>query len=364
MGSPPRAARHQMDSVRHVLCPTTRPTRASAARLTPHLRATESVAILGLASQTAAGVHCVVLKVRRAATGSAAMGAASAVGRVLRLSSAALLKAKRASMTNVALPCRLALTQRPAAKAGRSALGKRAASTRFCCDDGNVCTDDTCENNETNEAVCVTSNNTNSLTTETPAQRTTHVLGGSALALLSVEALVMTEIPALRTTNATPESAWALPQTRLLLQVGCPAVLPGALAACCLPEGGCRNLNSTDCSGSEGERNPKASCETADCRVGVCCVEGSACEVLTRDECEEKGGTFKGKATKCSKFSCLFASDLFGGGQEKEKLLEQFGGIPKTDGEPWTLPKLDLKGLEGLDLKGLEELGKTLKFPG
>ncbi len=82
---------------------------------------------------------------------------------------------------------------------------------------------------------------------------------------------------------------------------------PGASSpgACCLPDGSCVVVLSTDCTGDfQGDGTQ---CDPNPCSqpvVGACCFTEGDCEVLPLEDCEGAGGAYQGDDTACDPNPC------------------------------------------------------------
>lgn len=83
--------------------------------------------------------------------------------------------------------------------------------------------------------------------------------------------------------------------------------------ACCLPSGFCQDVDPRCCEASGGRpQGPNSTCANSLCPpLGACCnLEFSVtCHEVTREECEEQGGTFLGAGTQCRGHSACCLPD-------------------------------------------------------
>jgi hypothetical protein len=85
---------------------------------------------------------------------------------------------------------------------------------------------------------------------------------------------------------------------------------PQPPAACCYPDGTCAVTLQTDCTGVWHPEWPN--CDVAQCLppTGACCLPGSICQLVTVEQCQAEGGTFKGVGTTCDPNPCICRGDV------------------------------------------------------
>src|SRR6185436_10028860 len=67
--------------------------------------------------------------------------------------------------------------------------------------------------------------------------------------------------------------------------------------ACCLSDGSCQNLLSSNCAALGGiSQGPGSTCATASCAqpTGACCLPDCSCTTLSQAACLEAGGRWHG----------------------------------------------------------------------
>ena len=76
--------------------------------------------------------------------------------------------------------------------------------------------------------------------------------------------------------------------------------------ACCLGNGSCVFVDSTECDDLGGSWNgPGSSCSVVDCpQLGACCWDDNTCQYLLSNICLENGGSFRGAGTNCLIVNC------------------------------------------------------------
>jgi FtsP/CotA-like multicopper oxidase with cupredoxin domain len=82
---------------------------------------------------------------------------------------------------------------------------------------------------------------------------------------------------------------------------------PGALGACCIPDGSCVLVTSNECASLGGTfQGVGTTCSPNPCQppVGACCFNDGTCEVLSLSNCVGRGGTYLGDGVECSSNLC------------------------------------------------------------
>jgi hypothetical protein len=81
---------------------------------------------------------------------------------------------------------------------------------------------------------------------------------------------------------------------------------PG-VGACCLPDGTCQTMTTTDCATANGTyQGDGVDCANANCPIpsGACCFGNGSCLNRTSASCTSLGGTWLGAGTACSGSAC------------------------------------------------------------
>jgi hypothetical protein len=88
---------------------------------------------------------------------------------------------------------------------------------------------------------------------------------------------------------------------------------PLPTGACCLPDGGCVELNEPSCIASAGQyQGDGTSCwpfNPCTVPVGACCYEGEVCVLRRESQCISEGGEYQGDFTTCSPNPCILAPE-------------------------------------------------------
>jgi hypothetical protein len=87
----------------------------------------------------------------------------------------------------------------------------------------------------------------------------------------------------------------------------CDTPCPAPVGACCLNNGSfCLQLTQVNCTGAGGVwAGGNIACGTgSSCPVGRCCLPNGTCQVLAASACTTAGGTFGGVGTTCTGFTC------------------------------------------------------------
>ncbi|MBE7458649.1 MAG: hypothetical protein HS102_18865 [Planctomycetia bacterium] len=81
---------------------------------------------------------------------------------------------------------------------------------------------------------------------------------------------------------------------------------PPVLGACCLPDGSCAEITRDECEARGGTyKGDNVPCDNHTCaEQGACCLPDGTCEELFQDECEARGGTYKGDNVPCDNHTC------------------------------------------------------------
>ncbi len=77
--------------------------------------------------------------------------------------------------------------------------------------------------------------------------------------------------------------------------------------ACCLPNGSCTEVSSSDCTAQGGTyQGDNTTCGQTNCPqpTGACCLPDGTCQVLTQAQCTGRGGTYQGTGTSCAGRNC------------------------------------------------------------
>ena len=79
--------------------------------------------------------------------------------------------------------------------------------------------------------------------------------------------------------------------------------------ACCLPDGSCVEVTSSQCAASDGDyQGDLTDCGSVSCPqpLGACCIEATGgCLDLTEDDCAVVGGIWSGWDTDCATYVCF-----------------------------------------------------------
>ncbi len=81
---------------------------------------------------------------------------------------------------------------------------------------------------------------------------------------------------------------------------------PPVLGACCLPDGTCAEVTHEECDARGGTyKGDNVPCDNHTCAdTGACCLPDGSCAEMFPDECEAAGGTYKGDNVPCDNHTC------------------------------------------------------------
>jgi hypothetical protein len=86
----------------------------------------------------------------------------------------------------------------------------------------------------------------------------------------------------------------------------CTGVVCEPLEACCLPDRSCEDMGASECDSQGGTQHEGVVCANTECDWGqeACCLPDGSCSDVIPSECDSIGGLSQGELTDCADVLC------------------------------------------------------------